>query len=89
MTSRSNKIDLAALLQQPNPVIDLRTNIYEHSTRNFLKALTGWKNRAMHHVAERRKVVAAEKKKLQEKIHYVESETNQCKLREIALVAGA
>ena len=32
---------------------------------------------------------AAEKKKVIERTHQIEAETNQCKLREIDLVAGA
>lgn len=43
----------------------------------------------MNTISERRKAQLAEKKKLTEKIKQVEEETNQCKLREIELVAGA
>jgi kinetochore protein Spc25 len=88
MSVRVPQIDLGAILKQPHPHIDLRTSTYETSTRNFLKALTTWKNRSMNTISERRKAQLAEKKKLTEKIKQVEEETNQCKLREIDLVAG-
>ncbi|KAF9561426.1 hypothetical protein CPC08DRAFT_664366 [Agrocybe pediades] len=84
---RVPQIDLAALLSQPNPAIDIRVHTYENSTRNFLKALTSYKNRAIATISERRKHQALEKKKALERIQAVEAETNQCKLREIELVA--
>ncbi|KAF6765916.1 chromosome segregation protein Spc25-domain-containing protein [Ephemerocybe angulata] len=87
MSVRVPQLDLATILKQPNPHIDLRTNAYETSTRNFLKALTTWKNRSINTISERRKSQVAEKKRLAEKIQQVETETNQCKLREIDLVA--
>ncbi|TEB26288.1 hypothetical protein FA13DRAFT_1692337 [Coprinellus micaceus] len=87
MSVRVPQMDLGAILKQPHPHIDLRTSTYETSTRNFLKALTTWKNRSMNTISERRKAQLAEKKKLTEKIKQVEEETNQCKLREIDLVA--
>ncbi|RXW23465.1 hypothetical protein EST38_g2362 [Candolleomyces aberdarensis] len=87
MSARVPQLDLAAILKQPNPHIDLRTTTYENSTRNFLKALTTWKNRSINTLSERRKSQAAEKKRVIEKTHQIEGETNQCKLREIDLVA--
>lgn len=88
MSVRVPQLDLAAILEEPNPHIDLKTSTYETSTRNFLKALTIYKNRSINTISERRKAQAAEKKKLSDKIQQVEKETNQCKLREIELVAG-
>src|SRR6266545_296773 len=84
---RPLQINLAALLQQSNPTIDLGIHSYENSTRNFLKAVTNYKNRAMATIAERRKRQAQEKKKILDKTIAVESETAQCKLKEIELVA--
>lgn len=80
-------VDLSSLLTQQNPSIDLRVHDYENSTRTFLKALTAYKNRAMTNISERRKHQALEKKKILEKTQAVEMETNQCKLKEIELVA--
>lgn len=83
---RPPQIDLAAILSQQHPNIDLRTHTYENSTRNFLKALTNYKNRAITTISERRKHQALEKKKILDRTHAVEVETNQCKLKEIELV---
>lgn len=84
---RPPHIDLSAIITQQNPSIDLRVHVYEDSTRNFLKALTAYKNRAMTNISERRKHQAMEKKRLLDKTQTVEMETNQCKLKEIELVA--
>jgi kinetochore protein Spc25, fungi type len=88
MSVRVPQIDLAAVLKDPNPHIDLKTNSYDNSTRNFLKALTTWKNRSMSTISDRRKAQATEKKKMVDKTHQVENEINNCKVREIDLVAG-
>jgi kinetochore protein Spc25 len=84
---RSPHVDLSSILTQQNPSIDLRVHVYENSTRNFLKALTTYKNRAMTNIAERRKHQAMERKRLLDRTQAVEMETNQCKLKEIELVA--
>ncbi|TFK38652.1 chromosome segregation protein Spc25-domain-containing protein [Crucibulum laeve] len=84
---RLPQINLAAVLVEQNPHIDLKLHNYENSTRNFLKALTNYKNRAISTIADRRKYQSTEKKKVLEKTQLVETETNQCKLREIELVA--
>ena len=85
---RPPHVDLSSILTQQNPSIDLRVHDYDNSTRNFLKALTTYKNRAITNMSERRKHQAMEKKKLLERTQAVEMETNQCKLKEIELVAG-
>jgi len=84
---RPPHVDLSAILTQQNPSIDLRVHAYENSTRNFLKALTTYKNRAITNISERRKHQVTEKKRLLERTQAVEMETNQCKLKEIELVA--
>lgn len=85
---RLPQIDLASVLAEQNPHIELRTHVYDNSTRNFLKALNSYKNRATTTIADRRRHQAMEKKKITERINLIEAETNQCKLREIELVAG-
>ena len=82
------QIDLATILAQPNPQIDLRLPAYEASTRNFLKAVSNYSNRAMAEITKRKETHTAERKKLSEKMAAVESEINQCKVKEIELVAG-
>ena len=84
---RPPHIDLSSILTQQNPYIDLRIHTYENSTRNFLKALTTYKNRAITNISERRKHQATERKRLLDRTQAVEMETNQCKLKEIELVA--
>lgn len=84
---RPPHVDLSAILTQQNPSIDLRVHVYENSTRNFLKALTVYKNRAITTISERRKHQATERKRLLERTQAVQMETNQCKLKEIELVA--
>jgi len=88
-TARFPRIDLAQLLQEPDPHIDLREDIFEESTHNFLKVLESFKHNAISSITERRKYQAKEKKKILEKSQQVEAETNRCKLKEIELVAGS
>lgn len=85
---RPTQIDLASILAQPNPQVDLRLPAYEATTRNFLKAVSNYSNRAMAEITKRKERQALEKKKLLEKTIAVESETNHCKVKEIELVAG-
>jgi kinetochore protein Spc25, fungi type len=86
--SRPPQIDLAMLLEQQNPQIDLRIQAYETTTRNFLKAVTSFKNKAIALIIERRNAQATEIKRATEKIQVVEAETNQCKLKELEMLAG-
>ncbi|KAH7911839.1 chromosome segregation protein Spc25-domain-containing protein [Hygrophoropsis aurantiaca] len=86
-TVRPVHIDLAAILAEPTPQIDLRLHAYEISTTNFVKAVTNYTNRAVLEITKHRNSQETDKKKLIEKTHAVELETNQCKLREIELLA--
>jgi kinetochore protein Spc25 len=85
---RIPQIDLAAVLADPNPHIDLKIQAYETSTRNFLKAVANYKTRTIATIADRRAKHAVEMKRALEKIAAAEVETNQCKMKEIQLVAG-
>lgn len=84
---RLPQINLSSLLASDAPHIDLRLSTYEASTRNFLKAVSSYKNRALTTLSERRSFHATEKKRILEKTQAAETEINQCKLREIDLVA--
>ena len=86
---RLPQIDLSAILAQENPSIDLRVHTFENSRRNFLSAVLKYKNRGITSISDKRKKQAMEKKRILEKTHDVEVETNQCKLKEIDLVARA
>lgn len=85
---RHTHIDLASVLAQPTPQIDLRLQAYEISTGNFLKAVTKYTNRAIAEITKHKNAQEADKRKLAERIQTVEAETNQCKLKEIDLLAG-
>ncbi len=86
---RVPKLDLPAVLAQQSPQIDLRLEAYEASTRNFLKAVSNYTQRAVTEITNRKNNYNAEKKKVAEKTQQIETETNQCKLKEIELIAGA
>lgn len=79
--------DIQALLAQPNPHIDLHLENFEKSTRNFLKAVSNYKRRAIAALSERRDQTAAARKKILDKCQAVQAETNQCKLKELELCA--
>lgn len=87
MSMRHTHVDLASVLAEPNPQIDLRLSAYEISTGNFLKAVTHYTNRAIAEITKHRTAQEADKRRLAERIQAVEAETNQCKLREIELLA--
>jgi hypothetical protein len=85
---RTPQIDLAAILTQQNPQIDLRLNAYEKSTRHFLKSVTSFKNRAITIINDRRNTQAAEMKRVMEKTQSVEGDTKACKIKEIEVLKG-
>ena len=86
---RLPQIDLAGLLSQPNPHIDLKLDAYEKDTKKFLKAVSTYKNNSIAQISDLRARGAAEKKKLQERVQAVETETNNCKVLEIELNESA
>lgn len=87
-TMRIPQIDLKAILAQPNPHIDLKLQAYESSTKNFLKAVSNYKNRSIATISDRRTTQVAEKKRVEEKVKSVETEINECKIKEIELVGS-
>ena len=87
-TMRHPHIDLASVLAQQTPQIDLRLQAYETSTANFLKAVTNYTNRAIAEITKHRNAQDADKRRLTERTQAVETETNQCKLKEIELSAS-
>ena len=86
---RVPKLDLPVVLAQQNAQIDLRLDAYDISTRNFLAAVSNYTQRAVSEITNRKNHFASEKKKIAEKTTQIETETNQCKLREIELIKGA
>jgi kinetochore protein Spc25, fungi type len=85
---RTPQIDLATILQQQNPQIDLGIPVYDVLTRNFIKSLVNFKNRALVHIAERRNAQALEIKRAAEKAQALEAETNLSKAQELELLAS-
>ena len=85
---RIPKLDLASVLAQPNPQIDLRIESYEVSTQNFLRAVSSYTQRAITEITNRKNAHLADRKKYSERIQQIEAETNQCKVREIELIKG-
>ncbi|KAG7451977.1 uncharacterized protein BT62DRAFT_926180 [Guyanagaster necrorhizus] len=84
---RAPQIDLSTVLQADHPAIDLRLESYENETRNFLKNLARFKDLVITRETEDRAAFVAETKRLAEKRKEIEAETNQCKVREIELLA--
>jgi kinetochore protein Spc25, fungi type len=85
---RPPQIDLASILAQQNPQIDLRLNAYDKSARHFLKSVTNFKNRAIAVINDRRNAQAAEMKRVTEKTQSVESDIKACKVKEIEVLKG-
>lgn len=85
---RVPRIDLASVISADTPFIDLKLPPYEAATRKFLNAVTTYKNQVINEETDARTVYASEKKRLSERAHAVEAETNQCKVRELELAKG-
>ena len=86
--SYARRIDLAALLESQQPVIDLHTQEYEVATRKFLKAIQAYTTRGIEEIKNRQTKHAQELKKITEKKASLEAETTACKLKEIQLMKG-
>lgn len=87
-TFRVPKLDLPTILAQQHPNIDLRLNSYETSTRNFLKAVSGYTQRALTEITRRKNVHITEKTRIAERTQHIENETNNCKVKELELIAS-
>lgn len=87
-TFRVPKLDLSTILAQQHPNIDLRLDSYETSTRNFLKAVSGYTQRALTEITRRKNVHITEKTRIAERTQHIENETNNCKVKELELIAS-
>ncbi|TFY80473.1 hypothetical protein EWM64_g3535 [Hericium alpestre] len=85
---RTPHLNLSSILSSQTPQIDLKTDAYEASARNFLKALGDYTNSAITKITRRRDAHDAEKKRLLDKAQLIQNEANQCKLKEIDLLAA-
>ncbi|TFL06209.1 chromosome segregation protein Spc25-domain-containing protein [Pterulicium gracile] len=84
---RPPQIDLASIIKQPHPVIDLRLQEFDQSATKLSRAVVAFKNNAIAVIADRRATYIADTKKLSERIKSAEAETHQCKIKEIDLLA--
>ena len=84
----ARRIDLGALLESQQPVIDLHTQEYEVATRRFLKAIQAYTTRGIEEIKNRQNKHSQELKKISEKKVAVEAETTACKVKEIELMKG-
>lgn len=85
---RVSKLDLATVLSQPNPQIDLRIESYESSTRDFLSAVSNYTQRGVAEITQRKNNFVNNKNKILDKTKQIENETNNCKVKELELMAG-
>ena len=88
-TLRVPKLDLQTILADQHPHIDLRQESHETSTRTFLKALSSYTQRAITEITQRKNTHLAEKSRIAEKTQQIENETNNCKVKELELIASA
>lgn len=87
--ANTRHIDLSAILDSQTPVIDLKIEDFEQTSRRFLKAVTAYSSRAIEEINQRRSNHAAELKRIAEKKQQVEAEITACKVKEIELMEGA
>ncbi|EPQ61172.1 hypothetical protein GLOTRDRAFT_113607 [Gloeophyllum trabeum ATCC 11539] len=81
-----SRLNLAAILASQNPYIDPKIEAYEASTRNFLKAVSSYGNRAVTEITNRKNAYVSEKKRIADKTQQIETEITDCKNREIELL---
>ncbi|KAH9967352.1 hypothetical protein BC827DRAFT_1173592 [Russula dissimulans] len=86
MPPRPGQLNLATILSNHPPTIDLHLPAYEASTRNFSQAIADFNGLAIAEISQRRDAHITETKKLTERAQNIEKETNQCKLEEIELI---
>lgn len=85
--SPSVELDLDAILSSSKPTIDLNLSAYETSVTNFSRAIANFTARSVAEITQRRDAHDKELKRLADRAQDVEKETEQCKLKEIELIA--
>ncbi|KAH9026532.1 hypothetical protein EDB85DRAFT_1979530, partial [Lactarius pseudohatsudake] len=79
--------NLDAILNSSEPAIDLNLPAYETSVANFSRAIANFTARSIAEITQRRDAHDKELKRLEDRAQDVEKETEQCKLKEIELIA--
>lgn len=86
--TRRPKLNLAALLNEQNPRIDLRLEDYERRTREFSQHLHSYAEEAAKAITKRQDDFAAARKRAAEKAQKYEEQTNEAKAQELELATG-
>src|ERR1700691_2388890 len=79
--------DLNIILSSSEPVIDLKIHAYETSVTSFSREITNFTTRSIAEITQRRDARDKELKRLSNRAQDVEKETEQCKLKEMELIA--
>ncbi|EIN13269.1 hypothetical protein PUNSTDRAFT_78753 [Punctularia strigosozonata HHB-11173 SS5] len=85
--SRTPHLNLATVLTQQNPRIDLKLEQHDNATNLFLRAVDDYANRAAAEIIRRRNEHVDETKRGEEEMKHMEAETTQCKVKEIELIS--
>ena len=85
--SNEHDYDLDAILKSSQPVIDLHLSAYETSVANFSRAIANFTARSVTEISQRRDAHDKELKRLAARAQDIEKETEQCKIKEIDLIA--
>ena len=85
--SNEHEYDLDSILSSSEPVIDLHLPAYELSVTNFSRAIANFTARSAAEITQRRDAHDKELKRLAVRAQDIEKETEQCKLKEIELIA--
>jgi kinetochore protein Spc25 len=82
------KINLASLLSEQNPHIDLHLEEYERRTQWFATRMSGFHDNVQKDILNGQEVFTAEMKRHMERMAKYEEQTNQHKAKELELAAG-
>lgn len=87
--TRRPKTDLAALLSEQTPHIDLRLGDYERITRRFRERITKYAEDAIKAIGEGQDKFVADQKMCAEHAQKYEGQINDAKAKELELTTGA
>ena len=85
--SHEQDYDLDSILRSSKPVIDLHLPTYEASVANFSRAIANFTARSVAEITQRRDAHDKELTRLDARAQDMEKETENCKLKEIELIA--
>jgi hypothetical protein len=85
--SHEHDYDLDSILSSSKPAIDLHLPAYEASVANFSRAIANFTARSAAEITQRRDAHDKELKRLDVRAQDMEKETENCKLKEIELIA--